>query len=389
MIPALLDGLVVVDLGRWHAGPYCAKLFADAGADVIHVEQPGGDPLRSCDVAEGDDYSPAFAFLNAGKRSVTLDYSTEKGAALLWELLDRADIVVENSRPGTLERYGFSTEEMQRRNPALVRVSISNFGQTGPLRDAPASEMTLQAASGLMDGNGELQREPLRYPMNMAQHWTGANAAYAALVAVWRAQMGLGGQHVDVSIQESLANTWYLVYADYQYTGALQARGQRDLLPAADGQVMVRWQTSVPWEEFAIAMDALELVTDPVLQPPSILNVNAGPYLDTLETHTPSRTRREWMDRAIAAEVPVGMMQSLEDIQECRQLETRQFWDTLETPAGERVQFPGKFYRENGEPAPHIERQVPALGEHNEAVFAGMLGHSATELEALRTAGVI
>src|SRR5262249_37801081 len=137
MTTPLLDGLKVLDLGILAAGPYCAKLMADAGADVIHVERPGrGDPRRAPGPFAPDDterqLSATFAFLNANKRSVTLDFTHREGAAVLWDLVDWADIVVENFRPGTLARHGFGTEGLLARNPALVQVSISNYGQTGP-----------------------------------------------------------------------------------------------------------------------------------------------------------------------------------------------------------------------------------------------------------------
>lgn len=392
-MPGLLEGLTVLDLGQGHSGPYCAKLYADAGANVIHVEPPAGDASRAeGPFAPGDvdqEFSASFAFLNSGKSSVTVDYTTGEGASILWELIDRADIVVEDAPPGTLAKLGFGADTVLARKPDLVYISITGFGQTGLYRDYPATEMTLQAASGLMDGNGRSDREPLRYPMNMAQHWAGANAAYAGLVAYWHAMMTGEGQHVDVSIQESLANTWYMVYADYEYAGALQARGQRDLLPASDGQIMIRWQTSVPWEQFAIALDALELVTNPELQPPASMTVNAGPLFDVMAAHTPAKTRREWMDIAIANEIPAGMVQSLDDIATCEQHAARGFWDSVTTPWGKTVAFPGVYYLANAESRTVVNRHVPRPGEHNREILGRLLGHTDDQLDSLRAIGVI
>ncbi|MGD9932100.1 MAG: CaiB/BaiF CoA transferase family protein [Dehalococcoidia bacterium] len=392
-MPGLLDGLNVVDLGQGHSAPYCAKLFADAGASVIHVEPPTGDTSRSEGPFAPEDssreFSASFAFLNSGKSSVTLDYTTSAGAAILWELLDRADILVENSIPGALEELGFGMDALLGRRPGLVRISVTGFGQTGPYRDLAATELTLQAASGLMDGNGLPEREPLRYPMNMAQHWAGANAAYAGLVAYWHSMLTGEGQLVDVSVQESLANNWYMVYADYEYTGALQARGQQDLLPASDGKVMIRWQTSVPWEQFAIALDALELVTEPALQPPGSMTVNAGKLFDAMAEHTASKTRREWMDIAISNEIPAGMVQSLDEIAECEQHAARGFWDSVSTPSKSEAGFPGVYYVVNGEHRSAVHRRVPRLGEHNEEILGDLLGRTPEQLETLRAEGVI
>jgi crotonobetainyl-CoA:carnitine CoA-transferase CaiB-like acyl-CoA transferase len=249
--------------------------------------------------------------------------------------------------------------------------------------------MTLQAASGLMDGNGDLDRPPLRYPMNLAQHWAGSNGAFAALVAYWHAQLMGEGQQVDVSIQESLASTWWSVWADYQYTGSLQARDPTRLLPTSDGTIMMIWQTSIPWEEFAIAMDALELVTDPDLQPPGGLTRNSARFHEVLAAHTRTRTRREWMQIAIEHQIPAGGMQSLDDVAGCEQLEARSFWDRTRTPWGAEVRFPGTFSVIEGESRGGTLRAVPRLGEHNDEVYRRRLGRTAAELERFRAEGAI
>ncbi|MGE0570180.1 MAG: CaiB/BaiF CoA transferase family protein [Dehalococcoidia bacterium] len=387
-LPDLLECVLVLDLGRGHAGPYCARMLMDAGATVIHVEHPRGDPLRNEGAME-TSFSPAFAFLNGGKQSITLDYTTVRGRALLADLVARASILVENGRPGTLERHGIGMSELLDWNPALVRVSITNFGLTGPHRDFEASEMTLQAASGLMDGNGDAHREPLRYPMNLAQHWAGSNAAYAGLVAYWHALRTGAGQQVDVSIQESITNTWYLNYADYQYTGSLQTRGQRDLLPASDGDIMVRWQPSVPYRDFLEAMNAPELIDDPELQPPAILGAKAGALREALREHSPELTRAEWLRRGVESRIPVGAMQDLREIEDCEQHSTREFWDYTTDSKGSRVTVPGRFYLIDGQPQPAQLRAVPTLGEHNALVYGGLLGRSSEDLAVLQREGAI
>lgn len=148
---------------------------------------------------------------------MTLDYTRPTGAAWLRELVDWTDIVVENFAPGTLERHGFGTDAMLGANPAAVRVSITNFGASGPARDHRGSSLTVQAAAGLLDGNGDEDREPLRYPRYIAECWAGANAAHAALVARRHARLTGRGQHVDVSIQESIAASYFSLYADYEH----------------------------------------------------------------------------------------------------------------------------------------------------------------------------
>jgi crotonobetainyl-CoA:carnitine CoA-transferase CaiB-like acyl-CoA transferase len=178
------------------------------------------------------------------------------------------------------------------------------------------------------------------------------------------------------------------VWADYQYTGSLQARGQSDLLPASDGRVMIGWHTSVPWDRFAIAMDAMELVTDPDLQPPAIMGRSSDKYRATLSKHTPTRTRREWLGTAIEHGLPAGMLQSLDDVAVCEQLEARRFWNRIATPSGRYAPFPGTFYCVDGETKVGECVVAPRLGEHNQEVYEA-LGRTREELRQLRAEGAI
>ena len=229
----MLHGLRVLDLGTGVSGPYCAKLLLDAGASVVRVEPPGGDPLRSVGPPVEDGAGAAFAFCNAGKQSVVLDYAQPDGARRLWELLRWADIVIENEAPGVLARHGFGPGDVLAARPAMVYVSITGYGQTGPRRDWRITELTIGAAGGMVDLNGADDREPLAYPGHVMAIWSGAAAAAGALAA-WRHARRTGiGQHVDVSMQEAIASTLFLYYADYEYTGAIQPRGQRELLEAS------------------------------------------------------------------------------------------------------------------------------------------------------------
>jgi crotonobetainyl-CoA:carnitine CoA-transferase CaiB-like acyl-CoA transferase len=393
MTNALLEGLKVLDLGVLAAGPYCAKLMADAGADVIHVERPGrGDPSRALGPFAPDDtehrLSATFAFLNANKRSVTLDFATAEGAAALWDLVGWADILVENFRPGTLARHGFGTDALLARNPALVQVSITNYGQNGPYRDHAATELTLQAMAGMMDGNGDQDREPLRYPGLLTQYMAGANASYAALTARRHARRTGRGQQVDVSIQESVATTYYSLYADYQYTGALHARGQKDLYPTADGLMMARWGPSRTWDEFVVAVDAPELAVDPALQPPLGMIQNSQHLAEVLSERLQTRTRREWFARMLDHGMTAGMLQSIDEVLACPHLEARSFYDGLTAPSGRTTAFPGVPYAVDGQRR-HFDRTAPALGEHNDEVYGGLLGYAPERIATLRAQGAI
>jgi CoA:oxalate CoA-transferase len=393
MTHSLLEGVRVLDLGRYTAGPYCAKQFADAGAEVVHVERPGaGDPGRGLGPmfadADRSEVGAVFAFLNSDKRSATLDFTTRTGAAWLRELLAWADVLVENFAPGTLERHGFGHGEIARVNPALVHVAITNFGRNGPHRDYRGTSLTLQAAAGLLDGNGDEEREPLRYPRHLAEYWAGANAAQAAMVARWHARRTGEGQLVDVSIVESIAATYFSLYAAYEYHGALQARGQRDLYETADGQVLVQWQTSVPWDVFALTFEAEELALDPQLHPPLGMIANSERFRSTLGASLRRRASSEWFARARELKIPAGMLQSPDEVLACEHLEARGFFDLATLPGGQVGRFPGAPYTLHGE-EPAGERRVPGLGADNAVVFGDWLGHTPKELQAARDEGAI
>ena len=189
-----LEGVRVVDLTHYMAGPFCTKLLADFGADVIKIERPsGGDPTRRMGPFHGDDPHPEksalFLHLNTNKRSVTLDLQAEAGKRVLQRLLEKADILVESFRPGVMAELGFDYATLEVEHPHLVMTSISNFGQSGTYRDLKGSDLTLFAMGGSMNINGSAEREPLKMAGNVISYHAGATAAYATLLALYEAEL--------------------------------------------------------------------------------------------------------------------------------------------------------------------------------------------------------
>ena len=206
-----LSGITVVDLTWYIAGPYCTKLLADYGAEVLKIERPpDGDPARRMGPFWGDDPHPEksllFSHLNLNKKGILLDLKADSGRKTVETLVRDADILVENFSPGVMERLGLGYDRLRQVNPGLVMTSISNFGQTGPYRDFLASELVLAGIGHDMYSTGIPGRPPLKLGGNCLQHQAGHMAAVATLAAYWHKQSGGGaGQHVDVSIQEVLA----------------------------------------------------------------------------------------------------------------------------------------------------------------------------------------
>ncbi len=225
----LLDGIRVLDLGTEVSGPFCAKLLADYGADVIKVELPGvGDPARRMGPFADDDPHPEksipFLYINTNKRGVTLDTRNPTGRGLLEALLQTADVLVENVPPAHAEDLGLDYAGLTRNNPGLVVTSITAFGQSGPYRDYSATDLVNCAFSGLMYHTGDSDREPLRNSLNQSLYVAGINAAVATSAALLHRMATGRGQHVDVSAVECLAAHLVQPVPYYTYMGAIKGR---------------------------------------------------------------------------------------------------------------------------------------------------------------------
>ena len=359
----LTHGLRVLDLGRGVSGPYCGKLLLDAGADVVRVEPREGDPLRAQGpFVDGSETAGAsFAFCQAGKRSVVLDVTDPDDAERLWQLIAWADVLVENEQPGVLEGHGFGAEAVLAEHPSLVYVSITPYGQSGPLRDWAATELTIGAACGVVELNGAEEREPIAYPGHMMAVWGGAAAAMGALAAYRHARLTGEGQHVDVSMLEALATCHFLFYADYEYTGALQPRGQRELIEASDGELYLRWLGSPAWDEFAVVMDALELSLRPELNPPQGMSLHTDEVMRILEQTTKTQPRQHWLEVRQEHGFLTGIVRQPDEVFACPHLGARSFFDELAVEGGATVPFPGVPYRVNNA-RPNVVRSVARLG---------------------------
>jgi crotonobetainyl-CoA:carnitine CoA-transferase CaiB-like acyl-CoA transferase len=229
MSGSALQGVKVIDLTHHIAGPYCTKLLADFGADVIKVERPdGGDSARRLgpfpENIPHPEKSGLFLYLNTNKRGITLNLKDHKGRAALLDLVREADILVESFSPRVMPSLGLAYQTLTQINPSLVMTSISSFGQTGRYRDYRASELALYALGGMAYITGEYHREPVKHGYNQAQYLGGMAAAsgtVAALLQRWRAG---GGQQVDVSIMECVTSTLFSSVLDYTYAGMVNRR---------------------------------------------------------------------------------------------------------------------------------------------------------------------
>ncbi|HZQ34422.1 MAG TPA: CoA transferase [Dehalococcoidia bacterium] len=406
-----LAGLRVLDLTQRLAGPRCTMLLADFGADVTKIERPpAGDPARRLGPFPHDlpdpEASGTFLHLNTNKRSVTLNLKTAKGQELARALVRRVDAVVENFKPGTLARLGLGYETLKALRPGIVLTSISNFGQDGPYRNLPASEITLSAMGGPMNVTGHREREPLKLAGNIVQYHAGSVAAYATLLALYAAEEAADagdpptGDQIDVSIYETQAgfrDRRAINLTGHAYTGDIAKRslpGSRPgvgVRPCADGYVNLHASNAARFGtllrligredllERAAGLSPLALVGEPEL----VQEVEAS-YLGWLSEHTK-------LDAAMTAQrhkLLAAPVNTVADIVHDAAFNERGVWETIDHPHTGPLVYPGRPFIMGESPRPPA-RRAPLLGEHTAEVLCGELGVDPADLPRLREQGVI
>ncbi|MEE9324716.1 MAG: CoA transferase [Dehalococcoidia bacterium] len=399
----LLSDVKVLDLTHYIAGPYCTKLFADYGADVIKIERPGtGDPARQLSPFFKDEPHPEksglFLHLNTNKRSITLNLKTDTGQEIFKELVKEADIVVENFRPGVMANFGLDFPVLKGIKPDLVMTSISNFGQNGPYRDYKASELILYGMGGEMYSVGVPERHPLKQGGNVVQYEAGAAAAAATMGVLFSSRLQGIGQHVDVSIMETQlagVDRRHATLLAYQYCGDIQPRiagwmpgYPSGAIPCADGYVEIAAGAAL-WDRVVKMLGEPEFLKDPKWTTPT---AQTDPALkEEFETFfipwMMERTKAEVWQAGQAARVFCGPLFTSEDLLHDQHFNERGFWEEIEHPETGKVKYPGRPFKLSNAPTPP-RRPAPSLGQHNEEVFSD-LGYSSEELVKLRDRGVI
>ena len=398
-MPAPLEGVSVLDLTHCVAGPYCTRLLAGFGADVLKIEPPGGERGRRMAPffhdEPGPDTSLPFAYLNVGKRSLTLNLKSDEGREILLSMLPEADVLVENFAPRVMPSLGLHYAALREIAPHLVMVSISNFGQTGPYRDYKATDIVEYALGGMMYIFGAYDREPLKHAFNQAQFKAGANAASATLMALYHQRMTGKGQYVDVSIQEAVASGLRDVVNNYTYTGAIRRRqpnhsGDLQRIRATgDGYLLPNpgLGSGMNWDSYVEFLGLPEL-DDDRFRTPSARLVNAEELGRILDEYFIRQNKYDMFYGSHERRFIFGIIQSPEEAMNDPQFAHRGFFEEHEHPAMGALKFPGApFIMEstpwqNGSPA-------PAAGQDNGQVLGQRLGYTAAQQAKLRSQGII
>lgn len=391
MATAALDGIRVLELGNFMAGPYAGTLLADMGADVVKIESPvGGDYSRALGpFAEGSPDGAGFLRLDRNKRSAALDLKSERGARAFRTLAAKADVIIENLRAGTLDGLGLGYDALAPQNPRLVYCSITGFGRTGPARDRAGLDLILQAESGLMSVTGEPGRPPVKVGVpvtDLASALYGAFAIVTALVA--RAKTGRG-QLIDLSLIESGVSLAIWESGVYLTTGevpgplgsAHRVTAPYQAFRTADGYVAIGATTPPTWTAFCRVTGLERLEGDPAWRDGTTRNERAAELASIIEAVTRTRTTEEWMRELSAAGVPCGRINDLATVFADDHLAERGLFVDLPHPVLGSVRAIGSPLHLSDTP-PVMRRAAPLLGEHTREVLAEA-GLPAAEIDAL------
>ena len=406
-MPYALEGVKVVDLSHHIAGPYCTKLLADYGAEVVKIERPdGGDPARRMSPFFHDDPHPEksglFLHLNTNKKSITLNLKTELGKKIIKDLVRDADIVVENFHPRVMPSLGLDYPVLEQINPRLVMTSISNFGHTGPYRDYKMSEIVAYAMGGVMHVTGMPEREPIKLALTVEQIFTGNVAAAATMGAFVGVQVHGIGQQLDLSMMEIQTGNQDRAIASlftYQYSGESTFKRSREtwrtilpsgVYPTSDGYVQMSGGQASWWERVCRMIDRLDLIGDPHFTAPENFYGNAdvkaevdGLMYEWLFQHT----KQEVMERAQEFGYLTGAINTMEDVFNDPHLAARGFFVEVDHPYTGPLKYPGANFKMSE--TEWKAGRAPLLGEHNREVYCDRLGYSAEELVRMREQGVI
>jgi crotonobetainyl-CoA:carnitine CoA-transferase CaiB-like acyl-CoA transferase len=389
-----LGDIRVLDVSEAVAGPFCTKLLAGLGAEVIKVEKPGsGDVSRRLgpftQTMPDAEQSAAFLYLNTGKKSITLDLTSQTGAALLRCLAQECDILVESFPPGHMEQWGLGYSDLERLNPGVIYTSITPFGQTGPYRDYKGSELVVQAMGALMHTIGLPDREPLQIGGNTALYTTGMSAFSATMLALYVRDAEGHGQHVDVSAMETI--TVAQIHASIQHQfGRLPARRASTLIQAQDGWVhpgLDRGVRQDTWRRVCALMGRPELTDDPRFTTREARREHQHELLELVGAWTVTRPKEEIYHTLQELRTVAGYVATIADLFTSEQLLAREFFQPLAHPCTGTVMYPGAAFRMQGEAWHHA--RAPLLGEHNAEVYCDRLGYTREDLAQWRGVGVV
>jgi crotonobetainyl-CoA:carnitine CoA-transferase CaiB-like acyl-CoA transferase len=392
-----LDGIRVLDLSRVLAGPYCTMFLGDLGADVVKVEQPGvGDDTRGWGPPFAGGESAYFLSINRNKKSLTLDLKTPAGGDLLRRLAQSADVLIENFRPGTMERYGLGEKDLRGAHPRLIYASLSAFGADGPMCGWPGYDLIVQAWGGLMSITGMPDGEPTKVGVAIIDVVAGLMLGKAICAALYaREKLGVG-QKLDTSLLEAQVACLVNAGSNYLLGGQIPRRygnAHPSIVPyqsfkTADGYLVIGVASETIWQRFCPAIGKADLADDPRFAKNARRVENRGELLKILGGIFLSRDSRTWSKILREAQVPYAPVQTIDQVFNDPQVIHRGMLAEIEHPSAGKVKMAGIPVKFSATPA-SLRLPPPRLGEHTTNVLEDWLGMNQQEITALRQKGVV
>ncbi len=402
-----LSGLKMLEYSEFISGPYCGKLLADLGTEVIKVERPGlGDKARQWGPFPQDlphpEKSGLFLCLNTNKLGITLNLETVAGRKIFKALLKKVDVLIEANPPKEMKRLGLDYASLHQVNPRLVVTSITPFGQAMPYRDYKGCDLITFNMSGVAyfnpsDGVDDVEQQPpLKLPAHTADSFAGAISAACTMSAVIAQQVSGLGQHVDSSQQEALA--WMLTHniGSHTYGGPPSYREKSKktgfiggFYPCQDGYVVLQHVTDDPfWAASVEMMGNPDWAKDEQYKDPAARRDNSKTIAAKITEWTREHTAQEINEAAMARRIPCSPVQPVKEVINSELLAVREFFVEVNHSEAGKIKYPGAPYKLSGTPW-RIKSPAPLLGEHNEKVYCQMLGYSKQDLVRMRQAGII
>ncbi len=391
-----LEGIKVLDLSRALAGPYCTMMLADMGAEVIKLEMPGrGDDSRSWGPPFVEGESAYFMSINRNKKSITLNMKSDKSTEIIHKLIKQSDVLVENFRPGAMERLGLGYERVKEMNPRIIYCSISGFGQDGPYRMLPGFDQVLQGMGGLMSITGELGGPPIKVGVAIADISGGMFASNGILVALYNREKTGKGQMVDVSLLDSQV-AWLTYRAGaYFASGEIpqpMGSGHPVIVPyqafkAKDVFINIAVGNDQLWERFCKAVGLENVMNDPKFATNAKRVENREEIVKIISDLIVTRDGEEWLKILTDAGIPCGPIYTVDKIFADPQVLHREMVKELDHPKAGKVKVTGIPIKLSDTPG-EVETAPPVLGQHTQEVLTE-LGYSDQDLEKLKQENVI
>ncbi|MBW6400718.1 CoA transferase [Roseomonas sp. HJA6] len=398
-----LDGLRVIDLTRVVAGPLCAQMLGDLGADVAKVERRGdGDDLRALGppFVKGSEDSTYFVSLNRNKRSVSVDFAKPEGAAILRRMAAQADVLIENFRPGTLARYGLGYEDLRAVNPRLIYCSVTGFGQSGPYAGRSGYDFVAQAMAGLMEVTGEADGMPgggpQRVGVPVADMFTGFAATVSILAALRHRDATGEGQAIDVNLFETMTSLMQAPMSSWLNAGRIFPRSGNDspvavpygVFEGSDARFVIGVLNDREFVRLAEALGHPEWSEDPRFRRARDRVEHRDALLDRMRTLLKTRPRAEWLAKLEEAKITSGPINTAEDVETDPHIAARGMIRDITHHAAGTVRVVGSPLHLSATP-PEIRYGIPAPGGDTDAVLAEFAGMDAAEIAAARKAGIV